>query len=200
LFEQLRALRSKLAAERGLPPYVIFHDRSLIEMATYYPRTPAELGQIYGVGQRKTEAYGPHFLPVIQAYCDQNDVQPVQKPPFTRFQHLSPSGRERTEYIWEQFQSGESIAAIAADTGFVQQTILNHLRKAFEAGRPLRLAGLEEASELSEAVEQRVIAAFDECGTEFLKPVFEALDGAVSYDQLHIWRLIYRVRRNGKAS
>ncbi len=51
LFEQLRALRTRLAEEKGVPPYVIFHDRSLIEMATYYPRTPGEFSRIYGVGR-----------------------------------------------------------------------------------------------------------------------------------------------------
>ncbi len=198
LFEQLRALRAQLASERSLPPYVIFHDRALIEMCTYFPGTPADLAQIYGVGQRKVEEYGPHFLPVIQVYCDANALQPVQKSPPPIAKRASRSGQKRTDYVWEHFQAGESISAIAADLGFVQSTILSHLKKAFEAGSPLRVDGLKEASELTAAEEQRVIAAFDESGTDYLKPVFDALDESVSYDQLHLWRLIYQATLVGE--
>ncbi|MFH1634804.1 MAG: DNA helicase RecQ [Chloroflexota bacterium] len=197
LFEQLRSLRSRLASERELPPYVIFHDRALIEMSTYFPRTPAELTQIYGVGQRKVEEYGPVFLPIIQAYCDANDLQPLQKSPQPIAKRASRTGQKRTDYIWEHFQAGESISAIAADMGFTQSTILNHLKKAFEAGCPLPLDGLKKASQLSPEEELRVLAAFDECGTDYLRPVFDALGEAVSFDQLHLWRLICQVTTKG---
>jgi ATP-dependent DNA helicase RecQ len=193
LFEQLRSLRASLASERDLPPYVIFHDRALTEMATYFPRTPAELGQIHGVGQHKLEAYGPYFLPLIQAYCQENEVQPAQKAPLASPKRASTSGQQRTDYVWEQFQAGETIAAIAAELGFTQGTILNHLKKAHNARKPLRVDGLKEASQLSPEEEQHVMAAFDECGTDFLRPVFDALDQSVSYDELHLWRLIYQV-------
>ena len=57
----------------------------------------------------------------------------------------------------------------------------------------MRVAGLKEASQLSLEEEPRVLAAFEKCGIDFLKPVFDALDGSVSYDQLRLWRLIYQV-------
>ena len=56
------------------------------------------------------------------------------------------------------------------------------------------MSGLKAASELSEADEKRVLRAFEEYGTQRLKPVFEALDQEIPYDELHIWRLIYRVK------
>jgi ATP-dependent DNA helicase RecQ len=65
LFEALRELRRQLAAEAGLPPYVIFHDSTLREMAAVRPASLAELGAIGGVGARKLEAYGDAFLRVI---------------------------------------------------------------------------------------------------------------------------------------
>jgi len=194
LFARLRALRARLAGERGLPPYVIFHDRTLIEMATYFPQSPEALSQIYGVGQRKVEAYGPLFLPIIQTYCQENDIQPIPKPATRPLRGKSLSGQQRIAYVWEHFQAGESITAIAADLGFKTGTILNHLKKAHEAGKPLRVEGLKEASQLSPEEEQGVIAAFEELGDAYLKPVFEALGGRVSYDQLHLWRLIVQVR------
>ena len=65
LFEALRSLRRDLAAEAGLPPYVIFHDSTLREMAEARPASLAALGGLGGVGARKLEAYGEAFLKVI---------------------------------------------------------------------------------------------------------------------------------------
>jgi ATP-dependent DNA helicase RecQ len=67
LFDRLRQLRLALARERGVPPYVIFHDTTLREMARRRPTTAAALRDIYGVGQRKAEDVGAAFLEVIRA-------------------------------------------------------------------------------------------------------------------------------------
>ena len=195
LFEQLRALRTKLAEEQEVPPYVIFHDRTLIEMAAYFPCTAEALGRIYGVGERKLEQYARYVLPVVRAYCQEHEIEPNQKPAVTIEQARSAPSRKRTEYVWESFQEGRSIEAIADELGFVPSTILNHLKKAFAAGRPLRLEGLKGASELSESDQKRVLGAFEEHGTQRLKPVFEGLDQEIPYDELHIWRLIFQVKR-----
>jgi ATP-dependent DNA helicase RecQ len=66
LFEALRARRRELAQEAGVPPYVIFHDSVLREMATMRPATLHALGRLTGVGQRKLDAYGEPFLRVIR--------------------------------------------------------------------------------------------------------------------------------------
>jgi ATP-dependent DNA helicase RecQ len=66
LFEALRAKRREIAQEAGLPPYVIFHDSVLRDMAQARPGSLAALGQISGVGARKLEAYGSAFLAVIR--------------------------------------------------------------------------------------------------------------------------------------
>lgn len=66
LFEALRAKRREIAMEAGLPPYVIFHDSVLRDMAMARPGTLGELGQLSGVGARKLEAYGSAFLQVIR--------------------------------------------------------------------------------------------------------------------------------------
>jgi ATP-dependent DNA helicase RecQ len=68
LFEALRACRRELAKEAGVPPYVIFHDSTLRELAERRPSSLAELGEITGVGNRKRDAYGDAFLDVIRQY------------------------------------------------------------------------------------------------------------------------------------
>ena len=67
LWEALRACRQELAAEHGVPPYVIFHDRTLREMLQYRPRSDEELLAINGVGVAKLERYGQRFLDVLAA-------------------------------------------------------------------------------------------------------------------------------------
>ena len=68
LFQELRALRSRLSAQRGVPPYVIFNDRSLREMCRQRPDSPAALLQVPGVGERKLEQFGEEFLEVIRRH------------------------------------------------------------------------------------------------------------------------------------
>ncbi len=65
LFDRLRALRLELARQQNVPPYVIFADRTLLEMAATQPRTAGQLAELHGVGQTKLERYGEVFLDAI---------------------------------------------------------------------------------------------------------------------------------------
>lgn len=75
LFEILKTLRKKIAKDKNLPPYVIFQDPSLEEMATTYPTTKDELAQVNGVGMGKVNKFGDGFLEAIQKYVDDNDIE-----------------------------------------------------------------------------------------------------------------------------
>lgn len=68
LWDALRDCRKRLASQEGVPPYVIFHDAALMEMAEYRPTTAQELLQINGVGDRKLESFGQAFLAVISDF------------------------------------------------------------------------------------------------------------------------------------
>jgi ATP-dependent DNA helicase RecQ len=74
LFELLKIERKKVAKSKGLPPYVIFQDPSLEEMATVYPTTAEELAQINGVGMGKVAKFGLPFLKLIENYVEENDI------------------------------------------------------------------------------------------------------------------------------
>jgi ATP-dependent DNA helicase RecQ len=193
LFEKLRALRASLARERNLPPYTIFHDSTLTQMAANYPLTSEAFLGIHGIGTHKLEQYGAQFLKVIQAYCQGKGINPNAKVLETRKNSRASSGQKRTEAIWERYQEGMSIQDLADAFGFKPITIINHLYKAFNSGRSLGIAGLKEFNSLSSEESKQVLDAFRTHGTEHLKPVFNAQDGEIAYDQLHLWRLIYQV-------
>ena len=69
VFEELRALRKSLADDQGVPPYIIFGDATLVEMARELPATPAALLEISGVGQKKLERYGEDFLALLRQHA-----------------------------------------------------------------------------------------------------------------------------------
>ena len=68
LFEMLRACRRRLAQEAGVPPYVVFHDSTLRDMARIHPRSMADFALVSGVGERKREAYGQAFIDTVAAF------------------------------------------------------------------------------------------------------------------------------------
>ncbi|MGH7787443.1 MAG: DNA helicase RecQ [Candidatus Binatia bacterium] len=74
LFEHLRGVRRMLADARGVPPYIIFGDATLRDLARFRPSTPSTFATVRGVGQRKLEDLGPRFLAEIAQYCEANGL------------------------------------------------------------------------------------------------------------------------------
>ncbi len=74
LFEMLKALRKKVAKQKDLPPYVIFQDPSMEEMATLYPSSIDDLKKIIGVGESKARKFGKPFLELIDKYVEENEI------------------------------------------------------------------------------------------------------------------------------
>jgi ATP-dependent DNA helicase RecQ len=74
LYTQLKALRKKVAKSKNVPPYVVFQDPSLEEMATTYPTTSDEMSAVNGVGLGKVQKFGKPFMDLIKQYVDENDI------------------------------------------------------------------------------------------------------------------------------
>jgi len=81
LYELLRKKRKELADNANVPPYVIFPDKTFIEMAYYYPQSLFSLAFIHGVGEKKLKKYGQTFLDIIRAYCESQgkEEKPLNK-------------------------------------------------------------------------------------------------------------------------
>jgi len=193
LFALLRERRTALAAAASVPPYVIFSDRSLVEMAMYFPQSAAAFGGMYGVGSAKLEKYADEFLPLIRAYCAEKGIAEQGKtavtlPPASR--PASASSRSRSDEVAALFNAGHTVPELAAQFGVKERTILGHLWTAVREKRPLRADSLLELSHLSPTDQQRALDAFAELGADFLRPVYEALEESISYDELHLLRLV----------
>jgi ATP-dependent DNA helicase RecQ len=189
LFEALRRLRKELADEAGLPPYVIFSDRSLAEMAAHYPRTREEFLRIHGVGERRAESYGVPFLEAIRRHVEEHGITPAPVPPAPSPE--SGAGHRARE-VGEAFREGADLAALRERWGVTTETLVRHLLAYLRAGGALDAGRLLAECRLPAPQRARVMALFDELGDERLGPVFAALHGAVPYLELHLLRL-YRM-------
>jgi len=194
LFALLRTKRKELADEAGVPPYVIFSDRTLVEMAAYYPQTDARLLDISGVGQVKAREYGEAFLGLIQDYCQKHKLAEKQRQSPVKEKVVgkkSDAGR-RYVFVGEAYNAGESIQGLMERYAVTAGTIIDHLVKYAAAGNTLRNGNdLQSLTSTSPMLQKAVFDAFDETGTDFLKPAFDRLNGTVSYDDLKVLRLMY---------
>ena len=189
LFSLLRNKRKELADAAGVPPYVIFSDKTLVEMAVYFPQARESLLNISGVGKVKYERYGKAFLAIIKEYCRGNELDEKYKTPMRK---TDKDANRRYVAVGEAYNAGEGIDNLMKRYDVSADTILNHLARFIMAGNPLRTAeDLIALSKLSPDDQQKVIAAFDEIGSDMLKPVYDKLNATVNYDELRIMRLCY---------
>ena len=187
LFAILRSRRKTLADDAGVPPYVIFSDKTLVEMSVYFPQDEESLLTISGVGQAKLRRYGETFLSEIQAYCRDHGIQEKAKP---NVRDKSDRNR-RYMLVGGLYNAGESIESLSKRYQVKRSTILNHLARYAKAGNPLKNGtDLRAQTSLSPELQAETLQAFAEHGTDFLRPIFDALGERVSYDELKIMRLI----------
>src|SRR5439155_14693358 len=135
LFEQLRALRRKLADERDVPAYVIFSDVSLREMAQNYPTTVSEFRRIPGVGEQKLKDFAQPFLSEIKNYLATNPRRTFSGDSGSSFRRRRSRLNDSEAETLRRFQSGESVDEIARARGFVPSTIYGHLAAAIECSK-----------------------------------------------------------------
>jgi ATP-dependent DNA helicase RecQ len=190
LFEILRQKRRELAEGAKVPPFVIFSDRTLTEIAAYLPQTPEDLLQIQGIGNAKLEKYGAIFMTLVADYCRHHpNLTPPRRPSKTPPTDLLPNLKKRHHMVGEAFNSGQSVEQLAEEWRVKHDTILEHLYTYFQEGHPLRSGGVRHLLQIPDEQQQRAMQAFAELGLEFLRPVFEALNQEVNYEDLKIIRL-----------
>jgi ATP-dependent DNA helicase RecQ len=184
----LRNKRKELADAANVPPYVIFSDKTLAQMAAYFPQSKESLLNMSGMGKVKYERYGTDFLTIIKVYCRENRIEEKYKTPM---REKDDAGR-RYMVVGDAYNAGESVQNLMARYDVTADTILNHLARYIMAGNPLRSAeDLIALSNLNPDQQMAVFKAFDILGSDMLKPVYDKLNSTVNYDELRILRLCY---------
>jgi len=190
LFELLREKRRELAASENVPPYVIFSDKTLFEIASFYPRNHESLLKIHGIGSHKIEKYGDILLGIIIEYCAANGIEKIRDELNKKVYLKTPRHIE----IGELFNSGTSISEIIEKEDIKLRTVLDNLFRYIQDGGSIKKDLLIPMIPSNENILSSVIGAFDRVGAEKLKPVFEELNGKVEYDIINICRLYYLSR------
>jgi len=184
LFDDLRSVRNKLAKRENVPPYIVFSDATLVEMATYLPQNESEMRKISGVGDVKYQKYGVDFVHEINVYCAKSGLVSRIDLKSPKREHKSrtrrdESGRDTYRISLEMFQSGKSISDIAKERGVTENTVENHLARFIASGE----VSLEQIvpDQKIEPIRQAVIKFAD---TNALSPIKEFLGDEYRYGEI----------------
>ena len=191
LFEKLRALRKRMADSRGVPPFVIFSDVSLREMAAYFPQSLESFGDISGVGAAKLEEFGTEFLAVVRQHAREHGLTEKAIP--SRRRPRREERERRTQRAGSTYQETKRlvlqklpISEIAERRGLTEGTIISHLTYLVTTGDEVNIGYLMPPAERL----ARIRGAFQKAGSfQFLTPVRDLLGEDYSYDDLRLARL-----------
>ncbi len=191
LFEILKSLRTEIAEINHIPPFIVFADISLKEMATYYPTSVDSMLKINGVGVNKLEKYGNVFMDTIYKYVLKNNIKPpenIEKTSFKSTLKSKDNTKENTNILsYHLYNEGKSIDEIAKIRGFTRQTIENHLIKCYELGLEIDIT-----KDIQTQFEKVIFDAIDEFGFSRLKILKENLPSKVSYFDIRYFVAKYK--------
>jgi ATP-dependent DNA helicase RecQ len=203
LFDLLRQQRKAIADAAKLPPYIIFPDKTLIEMAIHFPQSESAFLQINGVGSVKCHKYGPTFISLILEYCQKN--QQPENPELTAIEHslgtTEKFKKERHIDVGEKFNSGFTLVDLQDEYKVKLNTIVDNLYKYYCEGNSItHNLDLTMIAHISQETQKMVIDAFWKLGTELLLPVYRELEESVNYDDLRLLRLKFIIEEKVKTS
>lgn len=205
LFQALRELRSRLAQQQKVPPYVIFADKTLRDMCTYLPCNQADMLGINGVGNIKFEKYGRQFLDLICQY--NNNPEPVKEPvidteteaslkdPGAKERKAAPSQEPKEKktpthlLTYQAYQEGKTLEQIALERKLTLRTIEGHMLRAAEEG-----LYIDWSAFITPEKEEQILEQARLLGIEKISPIKAALPEDISYFTINIALLKARKR------
>lgn len=197
LFTRLKEVRTQLARKEEVPPYIIFADATLMEMAYYRPLSAESLMFIHGVGTAKNSKYGSAFLEAIEKWCRDNNLkerESIQHKPSALKSGgtvIKKAKRRKFHIMGEAWKQGLSVEEMARKFEVKPITVLSNLKKYVEDGFDLEADRFRNLSDLDEHEFERAVNAFVDHGPEFLNPVHKQLNEEVSFDELRLVQLWY---------
>lgn len=170
LFEHLRQVRLDMARQKGVPPYIIFSDATLEEMAAERPATEHDLSKISGVGEQKLQEFGRLFLDAIQEFIL-----------LKKDEGMRMAGSTYLE-TFRLYNQGASVEEIAAQRGIQVTTIYSHLAYLYEKGENVNIWSFMKKAEA-----QLVAAVLKDMEPPYkLQEIFTALNEEVAYEKIRL--------------
>ena len=185
LFEMLKDLRKQVGKEKGLPPFVIFLENSLEDMATTYPTTMQELERIHGVSKGKALRYGRKFVDLIARYVEENNIEKPED--FVMRSVVNKSGLK--VFIIQNIDKKIPLETIARNKDLDIQSLLGEMETIVASGTRLNLDYCLE-QELDEYEQEDIFDYFRNSAQDDLAHAYEEFkDRDVTVEQLQMMRI-----------
>ena len=179
LFNLLKDLRKSLAVERGLPPFVIFQDPSLHDMAIQYPITLDEMKNIIGVGTGKALKYGKPFMELIAKYVEENEIERPQDVLVKSV--VNKSGQK--VYIIQSIDRKLSLEDIGKSKGLKINEVIKEIENIVDAGTKVNIDYYLDET-IDEEYQDEVLEYFGEAESDDIQEALEELGEDVYTEEM----------------
>ena len=184
LYSMLKDLRKKIAKKHGLPPYVVFMDGSLEQMATVYPITLEELQNIQGVGAGKARKFGKEFVDLIKKHCEENEIE---RPEDLRVRTVAKKSMLKVKII-QSIDRQVALDDIANAQGLEFDDLLDEVEAIVYSGTKLNIDYFLEEVMDDDHVDD-IFEYFRESDTDDLKVAMEELGEDYSEEEVRLVRI-----------
>lgn len=184
LVKMLKELRKKVAKKLGVPPFVVFQDPSLEDMALKYPVTMDELGNIHGVGEGKAKKYGKDFVDLISRYVEDNDITR----PDDLVVKTTGANSGLKLYIIQNVDRKLPLDDIAAAKGMEMPAFIKEMEAIVYSGTKLNINyWIDEI--LDEDQQEEIHEYFIDAETDKIEEALEEFDGDYDEEELRLYRI-----------
>ncbi|MCK5782060.1 MAG: RecQ family ATP-dependent DNA helicase [Flavobacteriales bacterium] len=184
LFSILKDLRKKVARKNGIPPFAIFQDPSLEDMALQYPITIDELKHIFGVGEGKAKKFGKDFTKEIEKYVKENDIT---RPEDLVIKTLVNKSTNKV-YIIQKTDQKIPLVDIAKNKNLSVDGLLGQMEAIINSGTKINI-NYELNSMLDEDQQDEIYEYFMEAETDSLEEAIEEFDGEYTDEEIRMVRI-----------
>jgi len=184
LMAMLKDLRKRNAKHLGVPPFVIFQDPSLEDMALKYPITTEELSNVHGVGESKAKKYGKDFISLISQYVEDNDIER----PDDMVVKSTGSNSSLKLYIIQNVDRKLPLSDIASAKGMEMETFIKEMETIVYSGTKLNISyWIDEI--LDEDQQEEIHDYFMETESDKISDAIEEFDGDYEEEELRLYRI-----------
>jgi ATP-dependent DNA helicase RecQ len=184
LMSMLRDLRKKVAKKLGVPPFVVFQDPSLEDMALKYPITSDELSNVHGVGEGKAKKYGNEFIELIARYVDDNDII---RPDDLVVKSTGANSANKL-YIIQNIDRKLSLEDIAKAKGMKMDDLLKEMEQIVYSGTKLNISYWVNEI-LDEDQQEEIHDYFMESESDKIEDALKEFDGDYDIEELRLMRI-----------